>query len=80
MVCELALENLEVEGQLSRLVGNERVWRATSSFLDYAKGMAPMAISGPVPKFYLRKGGLVGLRWVADTAQWHNEAGFWVPF
>ena len=39
-----------------------------------------MANSGPVPWFDLRKGGLMGLRWVVAAAQRHNEAGIWVSF
>jgi len=72
--------------KIKRFEGNYQDWlvtwgigKTTACFLDCAKGVVPMANSGPVPRFDLRKGGLVGLGWVAAATQRLNEADFLGP-
>ena len=69
--------------KIKRFEGNYQGWlvtwgigKTTAHFLDCAKGVVPMANSGPMPRFDLREGGLVGSGWVAAAAQRLNEADF----
>ena len=68
MVCELAYKKLKGLRAIIK-VGWLLEGLGRHSLLDCAMGVVPMANSGPVPRFDLRKGELVGLGWVVAAPQ-----------